>query len=85
MSDESRMITGVTVGAVVGAVAAYLVFTQHGRRALDNLDATLENVSAALEKFRRALRRADGIVHDARGAVEDVRVMLKGQNLAAEV
>ena len=83
MSDDSRIITGVTVGAVLGA-AAYLVFTQRGRRALDNMEATLEDVSAALEKFRVALGRADGVVHEVRGAVEDVRAALKRENPAAE-
>lgn len=85
MSDESRMITGATVGAVLAGVAAYLVFTPQGRRALDNMDATLDGVSAALEQFRGAIRRADSVIHEARGVVEDVRAVLKGEELTVGV
>lgn len=85
MSEEHRVITGIALGAVLGAVAAYLVFTPHGRRALENVEGTLDDLAGALERFRRALRRADGVVHEARGAVDDVRTMLKGEDLAAGV
>lgn len=79
MSDEHRMITGVALGAVLGAAAAYLIFTPGGRRTFDHMDTALDDVAAGLDRFRRALRRADGVVHEARGAVEDVRAMLKAQ------
>lgn len=79
MNEESRVVTGVMVGAVLGAAAAYLIFTPGGRRALDNMDTTLDDVAVGLERFRRALQRADGVVHEARGAVDDVRAILKGQ------
>ena len=79
------MITGLAVGAVLGAVGAYLIFTGHGRRTLDNMETTMEDVSRALETFRRALRRADGIVHQTRDAVEDVRAALKGEGLTPGV
>lgn len=79
MSDENRVIMGVAVGAVLGAAAAYLIFTPSGRHTLDHMDTALDDVALGLERFRRALRRADGVVHEARGAVDDVRAMLKGQ------
>ena len=79
MSEESRVVSGVIVGAVLGAVAAYLIFTPGGRRTFDHMDTALDDVAAGLDRFRRALRRADGVVDEARGAIEDVRAMLKAQ------
>jgi gas vesicle protein len=79
VNEDNRMVTGVMVGAVLGAAAAYLIVTSSGRGTIDHMDAALADVTAGLERFRGALRRADGLVHEARGAVDDVRAMLKGQ------
>jgi hypothetical protein len=79
------MMAGLAVGAALGAVAAYLIFTEHGRRTVDNMEATLEDATAALEKFRRALRKSDDIVRQARGVVEDTWAVLKGQGPSATV
>jgi len=85
VTDERPVIIAVAVGAILGAAAAYLLFTPRGRRALDNIDGTLDDASARLEQFRHALRRADGVVHETRGAVDDVRAMLKGAELQTRV
>ena len=85
MSDSNHVVTSAAVGALVGALAAYFVFTAQGRTALARVDPTLDDLSQALQEFRRALRRADGVVQEARGAVDDVRAIVKGDDLSVRV
>ena len=80
MTSDNRVVAGVAVAAVLGAVAAYLVFTPQGRRTLDNMDAGLADVTSALEKIRRALRRADDVVLETAGVVDEVRTILRPGN-----
>lgn len=85
MSDSNHVVTRAAVGALVGALAAYLVFTAQGRTALAQVDPALDDLSQALQEFRRALRRADGVVQEARGAVDDVRAIMKGDDRPVRV
>lgn len=78
-------MAGLAVGAALGAVAAYLIFTERGRRGLHDMDATLEDASGALEKFRTVLRRSDGILREARSVFEDTRAALRGQGPSVNV
>lgn len=84
VTDQTRMAAGVVVGALVGGLTAYFVFTSPGRGALASVDSTLDEVSRALQTVRRALRKADGVAHEATGAVEDVRAVLAGHGFPAD-
>ena len=84
MSDQTRILAGITLGAFVGGMVTYLVFTPHGRHTLARVNPTLDDLSHALKECRLAIRQAEGVKREARGAMEDVRTVLAGVDLTAE-
>ena len=85
MNDQARILGSAVVGALVGGLAAYLVFTTRGRNAFAQVNPTLEDLSHQLQEFRLALRRAKGVAHEVRRAAEDVQIVLAGEDLPADV
>ena len=64
MSDNSRAIAAMTVGAVVGAMAGYMFFTEHGRALRRQLDPTLDDISRELGHFRGTVSKAAGVANE---------------------
>ena len=81
MNDQSRMVAGAALGALVGGLAVYFTFTPRGRRMLAGLNPALDDLSAALREVRVALRKAEGAAHEAKSAFTDVRTVLTGDSL----
>ena len=81
MNDQTRMVAGAALGAIVGGLAVYVTFTPRGRRMLTSLNPALDELSDALQELRVALRKAEGVAHDAKGAFDDVRTVLTGDHL----
>lgn len=79
------MMAGMAAGALVGGLAAYLVFTADGRRALARVNPTLDDLALLLQELRRALRKANSVAHEARSAMGDVEAMMAGAEVAPEV
>lgn len=73
MNEQTRVIAGVTLGALAGSMMAFFVFTDRGRQALRELSPALDDVSRTLEEFRGIIDKADAAVREARVAFADVR------------
>ena len=58
MSDRNVMIAGGIVGALVGAVAAYVFFTDEGRRWREQAEG---NFSGLIQEAERLLSAADQV------------------------
>ena len=58
MSGYARTAVVTVLGAVAGATAAFLLFTDQGRRLQRQLEAALGNAAEELSGFRGALRNA---------------------------
>jgi gas vesicle protein len=58
--DNSRVVAATVVGAVVGGVAGYLFFTDHGRNLRRQLEPALEDFSRELMSFRATVQKAAG-------------------------
>ena len=58
MSDRNVMIAGGIVGALVGAVAAYVFFTDEGRRWREDAEG---NFSGLIQEAERLLSAADQV------------------------
>jgi hypothetical protein len=85
MNVQARILGSAVVGALVGGVAAYLVFTTRGRDAFAQVNPTLDDLSHQLREFRLALRRARGVAHEVRRAAVDVQTVLAGGDLEPDV
>ncbi len=47
-------------GAVIGAVAGYLCFTEHGRRVRRQIEPALDDIAREIMSFRTTVQKATG-------------------------
>ena len=64
MSSNSREVTATITGAIVGALAGYLFFTERGRRIRQQIEPALENIAREVTSFRSTIQNASGIASD---------------------
>jgi gas vesicle protein len=62
--NNSRELAVTLVGAAVGAVAAYLFFTERGRSLRRQIEPALDNVSRELNSFRATVQKASGVANE---------------------
>jgi len=85
MSDQTRVVTAAAVGALIGGLAAYLVFTSHGRGLRTQVSPALDDLAELLRECRRAIRKAQQVGREASGMAEDIRTVMAGADLPADV
>ena len=64
MSDNSRAIAASVVGAVVGAMAGYVFFTEHGRSLRRQIEPALDDFARELSHFRGTVLTAAGVASE---------------------
>lgn len=64
MSEKSRAVAAMTVGAVIGAAAGYLFFTDRGRVLRRQLEPALEDIARELGHFRGTVNKAAGVASE---------------------
>ena len=62
--DNSRAIVASAVGAVIGGVAGYLLFTDQGRALRRQFEPALEDFAHELSSFRTTIRKAAGVANE---------------------
>jgi hypothetical protein len=62
--DNSRAIAATLVGAVVGGVAGYLFFTEHGRSVRRQIEPALDDFARELNSFRATVQKAGGVASE---------------------
>ena len=62
--NNSREIAATVVGAVLGGVAGYLLFTERGRIVRRQIEPALEDFSRELMSFRTTVQKASGVAND---------------------
>ena len=58
---NSRAVAATVVGAVIGGIAAYMFFTEHGRAIRRQLEPALDDLARELSHFRTTLNRAANV------------------------
>jgi gas vesicle protein len=62
--DNSRALAATLVGAVIGGVAGYLFFTDHGRRMRRQIEPALDDFARELMSFRATVQKAAGVASE---------------------
>jgi hypothetical protein len=66
MDDRIRVIGGGLLGAVVGGLAAYLLFTDEGRDRLSRLAPAADDLSRVLQDMRTTLSKLGDVALEGR-------------------
>ena len=58
LTDRAQTFAATVVGAVIGGVAGYMLFTEEGRRLRRQVEPALEDIARELSHFRGTVTRA---------------------------
>jgi gas vesicle protein len=62
--NNSRDLAATLVGAVIGGIAGYLLFTDRGRSVRRQIEPALEDFSRELMSFRTTVQKATGVASE---------------------
>ena len=65
MNETSRALTAAAVGAVVGGLAGYVLFTDRGRTLRQQLEPALGDVMHELDQLMGTLTKAAGVASES--------------------
>jgi len=70
--NESRMImAGAVVGALVGAAAGYLFFTDRGKQVLSRLEPAVEDLRREFTRFQSTIEKLGEMANNGIRAVNE--------------
>jgi gas vesicle protein len=62
--NNSRAVAATIIGAVIGGVAGYLFFTDHGRAVRRKIEPALDDFARELMSFRSTVQKAAGVANE---------------------
>lgn len=71
MSEQSRVVLSAVVGAVVGAAAGYLFFTEAGRQIRDRMEPTMDDLRQEFARFQRTLEKVGDMASEGMRVVQE--------------
>jgi gas vesicle protein len=71
VTDRTAICSGAMVGALVGAAATYLFFTEAGRSTRDRLEPAIDDLMREFQKFRRTLEKVGDMANDGMRAFNE--------------
>jgi gas vesicle protein len=70
--SDSRIITaGAIAGAILGAAASYLFFTQAGKQMRDRLEPAVDDLRREFGRFQKTVEKFGAIANDGIRAVNE--------------
>jgi hypothetical protein len=61
--NSSRAMAATLVGAAVGGIAAYLLFTEHGRRVRRQIEPALDDFAGELTSFHTTIQKVTEVAN----------------------
>lgn len=71
MSEQSRVMYGAAVGALVGAAAGYLFFTDRGRQLRDRIEPAVDELRSEFARFQKSVEKLGGMANEGMRAFND--------------
>ena len=78
MNEQSRMMAGAVVGALVGMAATYLFFTDRGRDLRNRMEPLVDDLRQEFNRFQRTFEKVGDM------ASEGLRVVNEFNNARTE-
>lgn len=74
MSEQTRVYAGAMMGALVGAAAAYLFFTDRGRVLRDRIEPAVDDVRREFMRFQKTIEKFGDLANDGMRVVNEFNV-----------
>ena len=71
MSEQSRMMTGAVVGALVGAAAGYLFFTDRGRTLRERMEPAVDDLRREFGRFQKTIEKLGVMANEGMRVVNE--------------
>ena len=71
MSEQSRVMASAVVGALVGAAAGYLFFTERGRVMRDRLEPAMDDLRQEFGRFQRTIEKVGEMASEGMRVVQE--------------
>ena len=65
MSEQSRVVFGAAIGALAGAAAAYLFFTERGRILRDRIEPAVDEARREFHRFESTIEKVGLLANDS--------------------
>ena len=72
MTERERACAVTTMGAIVGAIVSYLLFTERGRELRRQLVPALDDLDRELSSLRTTLTRTAGLASEGWKMINDI-------------
>jgi gas vesicle protein len=73
VSEGSRVVLGVTLGALCGAAVAYLFFTDRGRELRDRIEPAVDDLREEFARFLKTIEKVRDLANDGMRVMEECR------------
>jgi gas vesicle protein len=71
VSEQSRVMAGAVVGALVGAAAAYLFFTDRGRDLRNRFEPMVDDLRHEFARFQRTFEKVGDMANEGMRVVNE--------------
>ena len=71
MNEQSRVMAGAVVGALIGAAAAYLFFTDRGREMRDRMEPLVDDLRHEFTRFQRTFEKVGDMASEGMRVVNE--------------
>ena len=71
MNESRVMVAGAVVGALVGAAASYLFFTDGGQQVRNRLEPTVDDLRREFARFQTTIEKLGAMANDGIRAVSE--------------
>ena len=71
MSEQSRLMAGAAIGAIVGAAAGYLFFTDRGRVLRERMEPAVDDLRRELGRFQKTIEKLGSMANEGMRVVNE--------------
>ena len=71
MSERQMVVIGAVTGALVGAAAGYLFFTERGRTLRDRMEPFVDDLRQEFTRFQRTIQKVGDMANEGMRVVDE--------------